>query len=352
MEFGLNFFPCVDPAERSAEQYYSDVLHLTSLCDELGYSHVRQVEHYFHPYGGYSPNPMLFLAAAAKVTKRARMVTGAVLPVFNNPLKLAGEIAMLDAISGGRLDVGFARAFLPHEFEKFGISLEESRERFTEGLAQVRLLLESDNASSQGKFHSFSNVTSLPRPTQKPRPPIWVATLSTPQSFKEAGERGDNLMVIPIEASKMVELIGSYREAWRSAGHPGQGKVISSFFMCCAPTREEAMDTARGPIGGHQRGLLDSASGWLSGSSTKDYPGYDKVFAKMREETFENMVAKGMAWVGTIDDIVGFAREYHRKSGGFDIASLLTTPSNMPLAAAERSIRLFAKEAMPQLKGL
>ncbi len=352
MEFGLNFFPCVDPAERSPRQYFSDVLHLTALCDELGYSHVRQVEHYFHRYGGYSPNPMLFLAAAAQLTRRARLVTGAVLPVFNNPLKLAGEIGMLDAISGGRLDVGFARAFLPHEFETFGVSLEESRSRFTEGVAQVRLLLENDKASSQGKFHSFRNVTSLPRPTQQPRPPLWVAAISTPQSFKEAGERGDCLMVIPIEASKMGELIGAYREAWRTAGHPGQGRVMSSFFMCCAPTRDEAMATARQPIGGHQRGLVDAASGWLSGSSTRDYPGYDKMIAQLREETFENMVAKGMAWVGSAAEIVEIARDYHRRSGGFEIASLLVTPSNMPLAAAERSMRLFARDAMPQLQGL
>ena len=160
------------------------------------------------------------------------------------------------------------------------------------------------------------------------------------------------MMVIPIEASKMGELIGSYRDAWRAAGHPGQGRVMSSFFMCCAPTREDAMATAREPIGGHQRGLVDAASGWLSGSSTKDYPGYDKIIAQLREETFENMVAKGMAWIGTGKDIVEIASDYHRRSGGFDIASMLVTPSNMPLAAAERSIRLFAKEAMPQLKAL
>jgi alkanesulfonate monooxygenase SsuD/methylene tetrahydromethanopterin reductase-like flavin-dependent oxidoreductase (luciferase family) len=66
---------------------------------------------------------MLFLAAAAQRTHHARLVTGAVLPVFNHPLKLAGEIGMLDAISGGRLDVGFARAFLPHEFRRFGRSM-------------------------------------------------------------------------------------------------------------------------------------------------------------------------------------------------------------------------------------
>ena len=106
---------------------------------------MRTVEHYFNAYGGYSPNPIVFLAAAAMRSAKARLVTGAVLPVFNNQLKLAGEIGMLDAISGGRLDVGFARAFLPHEFARFGISVNESRARFDEGVEQVRLLLAQEN---------------------------------------------------------------------------------------------------------------------------------------------------------------------------------------------------------------
>ena len=78
MQFGLNFFPCVDPRDRGAEQYFREALHLVGLCDELGYTHVRQVEHYFKPYGGYSPNPLLFLTAASQRTKTARMITGAV----------------------------------------------------------------------------------------------------------------------------------------------------------------------------------------------------------------------------------------------------------------------------------
>ena len=74
-------------------------------------------------------------------TRKARLLTGAVLPAFNNPLKLSGELGMLDAISGGRLEVGFSKAFLPHEFAHFGVSLDESQERFKEGMEQVRRLL-------------------------------------------------------------------------------------------------------------------------------------------------------------------------------------------------------------------
>src|SRR5688500_6857338 len=164
MQFGIQFFPVVGPDTESAEQYFAECLHLVERCDELGFTHGRTVEHYFRDYGGYSPNPIVFLTAAAARTRTARLITGAVLPVFNHPLKLAGEIGMLDAISGGRLEVGFARAFLPHEFARFGISVDESRARFDEGTEQVRRLLEEENVSLDGRFHSFANVTSLPRP--------------------------------------------------------------------------------------------------------------------------------------------------------------------------------------------
>ena len=168
MEFGIQFFPDLGPGEQSGADYWAEALHLVGLCDALGYTSVRTVEHYFHPYGGYSPNPIVFLSATAMQTKKARLITGAVLPTFNNPLKLAGEIGMLDAISGGRSEVGFGRAFLPREFARFKESLDESRARFEEGVEQVRRLLEEENVTAEGKFHSFADVTSLPIPTQQP----------------------------------------------------------------------------------------------------------------------------------------------------------------------------------------
>src|SRR3954447_23509767 len=158
MEFGVQFFPAVGPDQKGADHYWREALELTQLAEQLGFTNVRTVEHYFLSYGGYSPDPLIFLSAAAAVTRSLRLVTGAVLPVFAHPLKLAGEIGMVDAISGGRLEVGFARACLPHEFAHFGISMDESRSRFEEGLQQVRLLLENEHVSSSGNFHSFRNV--------------------------------------------------------------------------------------------------------------------------------------------------------------------------------------------------
>jgi alkanesulfonate monooxygenase SsuD/methylene tetrahydromethanopterin reductase-like flavin-dependent oxidoreductase (luciferase family) len=353
VQFGLNFFPCVGPTEKPAEKYFREAMHLCSLTDELGYTHIRQVEHYFHPYGGYSPNPLMFLTAAAMCTKNTRLITGAVLPAFNRPLKLAGEIGMLDGISNGRLEVGFARAFLPHEFSQFGVSMDESRRRFNEGLAQITLLLKDEKVSSKGEFNSFSSVTSLPRPTQKPHPPFWIAATNTPETFAFAGTNACKVMAIPLEPAKMRDLIGTYREAWKKAGHPGNGHVMNTFFMCCMPTREEAMEIGLKASNQHLKGLADAAKEWTTGGgSTKDYPGYDKLIAHVSSDTAERQVEAGSAFIGTPADIIDMIRNYNDKVGGIDSVSLHFTPGNMPVEAAERSLRLFSKDVLPKVAGL
>jgi natural product biosynthesis luciferase-like monooxygenase protein len=347
MEFGLQFFPDVSPEQKSGQQYFDEALELVSLCDELGYTHVRIVEHYFHPYGGYSPNPLIFLTAASQRTQKARLITGAVLPVFNNPLKLAGEIGMLDAISNGRLEVGFARAFLPHEFRRFGIGLNESRDRFEEGMAQVRKLLEEENVTVQGKFHQFSDVTSLPRPTQTPRPPFWVAALASPESFIAAGQKGYYIMAIPLAGAKMANLIGLYRDAWKSAGHVGQGKVMLAFHMFCASNMEEAVATARQPLNNYLKSLVEAASDWVDGTNSLDYPGYDKIVAGLKQETIESQIEKGAAWIGTPAQIRDTIGEYYNQVGGFDIASIQVNFNTLSLKDAKASTRMFAEEVMP-----
>jgi alkanesulfonate monooxygenase SsuD/methylene tetrahydromethanopterin reductase-like flavin-dependent oxidoreductase (luciferase family) len=352
VEFGLQFFPCVGPADKSASAYWREALALVRLCDELGYTHVRTVEHYFRPYGGYSPNPLTFLASAAMCTAKARLITGAVLPVFNNPLKLAGEIGMVDAISGGRLEVGFARAFLPHEFTRFGISPDESRARFEEGMEQVRQLLAAENVTCEGRFHSFRNVTSLPRPTQQPYPPVWIAALTTPESFTKAGKAGVAVMCVPFAGGKMRELIGRYREAWRSAGHAGHGRVMLGFHMFCAETFDHAEQTARGEFERYLQQSVAAASEWIEGTSSQDYPGYEQLIANLKKETFDTQLAKNVAWIGTPENITQQIATFRDEIGGFEVASLQVNFSRIALDEARRSMQLFAREVMPKFKAV
>jgi alkanesulfonate monooxygenase SsuD/methylene tetrahydromethanopterin reductase-like flavin-dependent oxidoreductase (luciferase family) len=283
-------------------------------------------------------------------TSKAKLVTGAVLPAFNHPLKVAGELGMLDAITGGRLEVGFGRAFLPHEFAHFRVSLDESRARFEEGMEQVRLLLEEENVTAQGQFHSFENVTSLPRPTQKPRPPFWVASVATPESFTKAGRAGYGMMAIPLGGGQMADLLGHYREAWKSAGHPGQGQVMLAFHMFCHQDSVRANEISHDPLNRYLRTLGEAASGWLEGTTSKDYPGYRRMIESLAEETFETQVAKGAAWIGNPQELIEQIKDYDKAVGGFDSASMQVNFNTISLEDAEDSMRLFSAEVMPHLR--
>ena len=334
MEAGINFFPDVTPQERPADIYFDECLRMVAQADELGFHHVRIVEHYFHRYGGYSPNPIVFLSAAAQRSRRIKLITGAVLPAFNHPLKLAGEIGMLDAISKGRLEaLDFITVYSPKP---------ESRARFEEGIETVRRLLENEDVSHKGRFHRFPPTTSFPRPTQRPRPPFWIAALSTEQSFVFAGREGHSIMAIPMLGAKMLPLIKIYREAWREAGHPGPGRVMLAFHMLCHENREQALTLARGPVNHYLRSLVEAASGW-AGTSSADYPGYAQMIAAMEKETFDSILAAGGAWVGTPDDILTQAKDYQQQIGGFEIASLQVNFATLAFSEAERSLQLFGE---------
>jgi alkanesulfonate monooxygenase SsuD/methylene tetrahydromethanopterin reductase-like flavin-dependent oxidoreductase (luciferase family) len=275
-----------------------------------------------------------------------RLVTGAVLPVFNNPLKLAGEIAMLDGISSGRIDVGFARAFLLHEFRRFGISPDESQERFREGLEQVELLLRRENVSHQGKFHSFENVTSLPRPTQRPRPKFYIAATQTPESFEFAGCAGHALMAIPI--GPLGPLLERYRKAWRQAGHPGEGEVMVAFHMFCHRDASLAREIARAPFEQYFRALNDAVADWIGGASSKDYPDYEKSMRKLAAFTLDSQIESGGAWVGTPNEIRAILRRVSESFGEFEHASLQINFGSIDFRHAQESMRLFAAEVMPE----
>jgi alkanesulfonate monooxygenase SsuD/methylene tetrahydromethanopterin reductase-like flavin-dependent oxidoreductase (luciferase family) len=351
MQFGVQFFPDVKPEQKSGAEYFDEALRIAEEAERLGFTHIRIVEHYFHHYGGYSPNPMLFLAAAAQRTRNARLVTGAVLPVFNHPLKLAGEIGMLDAIGGGRLDVGFARAFLPHEFRRFGISPDESVARFREGIEQVELLLTHEDVTHHGRFHRIENTTSLPRPAQKPRPKFYVAALNTPESFAFAGRMGHSVMAIPIGGAQMRPRLDAYRDAWGAAGHPGDGEVMLAFHMFCAAEGTRAREFACPFIDDYLRSLVAAASDWLDGKTSRDYPGYDKIIAKLRESRAADQISSGAAWIGSPGEIVAQIRRTQEEYGAYEHASLQVNFNMVPLADALASMRLFGERVMPHFTG-
>jgi alkanesulfonate monooxygenase SsuD/methylene tetrahydromethanopterin reductase-like flavin-dependent oxidoreductase (luciferase family) len=350
LRFGMQFFPDVCEKAKPPKEYYSDAMRLIEYCDLYGYSHVRTVEHYFHYWGGYSPSPLMFLTAASQHTKLAKLITGAVVPAFNHPLKLASEIAMLDGISGGRLEVGFARAFLPQEFRHFEVEINESVERFEEGIAQVQKLLEEEDVTFQGRFHSFSGVTTYPRPTQNPRPPFYVAVVGTPASFERAGKMGHWIMAIPGVGSDPIGSMQIYRDAWREAGHATTPKILLAVFMYCHEDRDIAMRVAKLGVENHFEAIVDAMSEYTEGAPSDAYKNYDKIRDKIACQTLESQIESMAAVVGTPDDIVSQLLQLEDATGGCDEVSMQVLYGNMPFDDAERSVKLFGKEVIPRFQ--
>jgi alkanesulfonate monooxygenase SsuD/methylene tetrahydromethanopterin reductase-like flavin-dependent oxidoreductase (luciferase family) len=348
MQFGVQFFPCVTPEAKDARTYFRECLDVGVEAEALGFTHARMVEHYFTFYGGYSPNPIVFLSALAALTTKMRLVTGAVLPVFNNPLKLAGEIAMLDGISGGRLDVGVARAFLPHEFRRFRIPPDESYARFLEGLEQIALLLTQENVSHAGRFHVIENTTSLPRPTQKPRPKFYIAATLTPETFEYAGRNGHALMAIPLGGNRMRELLTIYRKAWRDSGRPGDGEVMIAFHMFCHADGAKAREISVRPIEDYFAAIAGATREWTEGLTSKDYQLYPDTMKKVAVATLPSQIESGGAWVGSPAEIDGIIERLVDRIGPFEHASLQINFGELPFEEAQRSMRLFAAEVMPK----
>lgn len=348
MKFGINIFPTAGPEDKSAASHFADSLRLAELAEELQFDHVKTVEHYFARYGGYSPDPVTFLAAVAARTRRIRLVTGAVIPAFTHPVKLAGKLAMLDNISQGRLDVGFGRAFLPEEFAAFGIPLDESRPRFEEGVEACRRLWVQENVTWKGRFHSFGPVTLLPRPYQRPHPPILVATAVSPESCAAAGRAGHGLMMVPSinSADKVREMLALYRKAWSDAGHgPSEGAVHMTYNCYVAEDRAEAVRLGRAYSEFTGRALAEAVASW-STTRSSGYQGYEKIPERAGRADFDRQLAEHKVLVGDPDQVLESLGQIKALFGDVTI-SLQVISGNQPAAESERTMRLFAEHVTP-----
>ncbi|AJC62150.1 LLM class flavin-dependent oxidoreductase [Streptomyces sp. 769] len=351
MKFGISFFPSVGPEDKSGQEYYREALEIVELAESLGYDHVRAVEHYFFSYGGYSPDPVTFLAAAAARTTKLRITTSAVVPAFTHPVKLAGKLAMLDNIADGRLDIGFARAFLPDEFAAFGVSMDESRARFEEGINACLRLWTEENVTWEGEFYRFGPVTLLPRMVQRPHPPIFVATAGSLESCEAAGRAGHNLQTVLAVSNRdqVCDMMSTYRQARAAAGHrPGTEQIQVSLPLFLAEDAEEARALGRYDDAKNRANMGRAVSAWRTTQSSQ-YSGYDKLADSIAGLDFDQRVHDNKILAGSPDDVRGQLEDIAQWFGDDLTVCLITHSGNLGLDKTQRTLRLFADEVLPKL---
>ena len=178
MQFGL-FYEWPNPDLRNWKTLYGEGVEEIQYSEEMGFDYCLIAEHHFSNYGN-SPAPLLQALHIGQQTNRLKIATGIlVLPIWQ-PLRLAEEVAVLDNLIDGRFICGVGRGYQPHEFGRFGVTVAESRQRFSESLeVMIKAWTQDESFTYDGEYIKIPNeVTVWPKPQQKPHPPLWLAGTS------------------------------------------------------------------------------------------------------------------------------------------------------------------------------
>jgi alkanesulfonate monooxygenase SsuD/methylene tetrahydromethanopterin reductase-like flavin-dependent oxidoreductase (luciferase family) len=215
MKFGV--FDHIDRSGAALDTQYADRLRIIEAYDDAGFDSYHVAEHHGTPLG-MAPSPGIFLASVAQRTRRIRFGPLVyILPLYH-PLRLAEEIAMLDQLSGGRLNVGIGRGISPIESGLYGNDPAQGVARFDEVLAVLRLAFTSERLTYSGDYYRFENVPIVMRPLQQPHPPLWYGVF-TGESAQRAAERGFNVITHSVGEARAIG--EHFRAAAVRAGNSG-----------------------------------------------------------------------------------------------------------------------------------
>ncbi|OUC91464.1 LLM class flavin-dependent oxidoreductase [Streptosporangium minutum] len=338
---------------QSFKEVYDYHLELVELAEELGFHGVRLAEHHFRDYG-VVPNLFTMLSHMAARTERLRLGTGIVVLPLHNPVHVAEEAAMVDMLSGGRLELGIGRGYQSFEFEGFGIDLAEARDRFNEALEVVLGLWGNPSFRHEGKFYrTGTEVELVPRPVQAPFPPIHVAAVS-PETVTMYAERGLPILADPAAPfRKVVKAAETWRETAERAGHDAAASelVVARSVYVAATVERAREDQARFETMFDRSRIFNEKSSPIdprTGKAAQGFEYYQDRYLK------GGAVSNDFRWeqlevIGDPERVVGQIRLL--EDAGF--ANLLcdfgsTRP--MPLEEMKKVMRFFAAEVMPAFK--
>lgn len=352
MEHGISLLPDCRPHERSAGEYYRDAIAIAEFSERAGLDYVKMTEHYLGDYGGYCPSPLTYLAAVAARTERIRLMTGALLPAFHHPIQLAAHIAQVDAISGGRVDAGFGRAWLPYEFEAFQVPLDESRLRYEATIKAVTDLWTQSSSSADTPYFSYRDATSLPPVTQRPHPPVWGAAVKSPESFTYLATQGFGVMLALPPARQLVSisrhLVDHYRDVFQTTHGPSATpRVAMSTPLYVARTDREAYAQAEPLYRKYLTVWTEAAQSWQS-TSSQAYNGYEALGRNMEQLISLDIKRSGTAVIGSPQAVAEQIQELHETYGA-DVYLWNVDFGGQTYEQMQSSLKLFTEEVIPRL---
>jgi alkanesulfonate monooxygenase SsuD/methylene tetrahydromethanopterin reductase-like flavin-dependent oxidoreductase (luciferase family) len=337
---------------RTQDEAFDEAFVTAENAETWGFDGVWLAERHFAPpeSGRAIPSvvssPLIFATAIAAKTSRIRVGTAVLVLPLGHPVRMAEEVATVDNISRGRLDLGIGRSGFPWAYEGYDIPYAESRERFREFFDVMRLAWTEDRFSYEGKYYNFQDVCVVPKPYQNPHPPLRYAA-STRETFPAMGQLG-----LPIFAGigaggvgDLAQAISEYRDAWREAGHPGEGDVILRVGVYVAEDMNLATSEPRESTMRYydriRQGLLQTAG---------SFGGELRVqrAERMASMTYEDALQDRLVY-GTPEVVASRLGEIRDE---LDLSGVIVEPNVGGQISPDRlnnSIRLFGQEVAPRL---
>jgi len=321
MDFGL-FFLMQRDEQWSEQAVYDSALEQMLAAEPLGYHSVWIAEHHFNDYGLCPAPPVLASFVAARTTT-LRLGMGVSLLPLHHPVDLAESLAVLDVVSGGRLDVGIGRGGTLQDYQTFQSDRADARARVEEGIALIQQSWSGAPFDFQGRFHSAERVHVRPRPAQRPHPPLFVACNSE-DSVRSAARLGlPTLSSFFVPVDELQRRHQLYREV---AGEAGR-----------SPREIEA------PFMGYQHKMAvlrsDSTGGTVPNS-------FDRSLLKLRP--FEEYLATDWMIIGTAEAVREGLEQYLEATGYRRVLLLMALPG-LATGLALRSMRLFQEKVAPAM---
>ena len=351
MRFGV-YSELQTPAGMAHAERFADELAAMEAADALGFDVYSLIEHHGFEQFSISANPLAVFAAAAARTARLRFRTALHTLPLQHPLRLAAEIAVADILTGGRLECGLGRghAWL---YPLLGVPFEESRPRFDEAVELLLRAWNSERFSFRGRFWSVEDASVVPKPLQRPHPPLSTGGTSE-QSYQLAGQRGWTLLLPPTRPYEtFAPRLDVYRTASRAAGHTPDVVVIRPVYVT------DDASAARAEVEPYLRNFftfnaspMDSLTSpaRISEMAAKGFAHYASgALQALRDVTYEQAVGSGVAFVGTADVVARGLARFMREDGVGEIA-IVPGFGGLPRSRVLRTQELFAKHVIPALR--
>lgn len=328
---------------------FQEALDQVELADQLGIDYAWEVEHHFLEEYSHSSAPEVFLAACSQRTKNIRLGHGIVLmpPKYNPPARVAERIATLDLVSNGRVEWGTGESSAALELAGFGVEVDEKRAMWAEAVEQTaNMLAMSPYPGFEGQYFSMPCRNIVPKPVQRPHPPLWVAC-SKRETIHMAARNGIGALtfafVDPEEASKWV---GEYYDIIKSEecvpiGHAVNANIAMVTGFSCHPDEDEAK--ARGLDGFRFFGYA-LAHHYIFGEHT---PGRTDIWQRF-QAVKDNLPARGGGGIGTPAQISATMQTF--ADAGVDQVIFIQQSGNNRHDHICESLERFAAEVMPAFK--